>query len=514
MTKGISLLTGVLSLWLPLHASAADFDFSSVVDKARTLAASPYKSPEPVPKFLQELSFHDYQGIRFKAENSLWNESNSAFQVMPVPPGLFYKYPVKVHVIDEQGVHPLKFDKNQFTYPNTEVERLIPADLGYAGFKLTFPLKEPEVQSQFLVFAGASYYRAVGEDNNFGISARGLAMNTGLPGGEEFPDFVEFWLERPTPDAKVMTFYGLLNGKSLAGAYRFTVTPGENTVLDVQSVLFPRQDVELLGIAPLTSMFYYGENTIRPRGEWRPQVHDSDGLLVHDGASDEWLWRPLRNPQTLNMDYFATQNVRGFGLLQRDTEFRNYMDLEAHYDGRPSAWVKPTGDWGKGNVVLVQLPTPDETNDNIVAFWKPEAAVGKGQELKYDYQIQFGGPDIAQSPLGRTKASFLGDGMRIGGGNEEGAIRLIVDFAGGPLTELKADAAVLGDVSVQQDGELIEQFVEYVEPLKRWRLSILARPAPDRPLNVRAFLKDEAQTLTETWQYELPAGTDLLGPAK
>ncbi len=511
MTRGISLFAGLLGLWLPLHASAATFDFSEVVDKAKALAAEPYEAPKPVPKFLQELSFDDYQGIRFKPENSLWHESNSAFQVMPVPPGLFYKYQVRVHIIDAEGVHPLKFDKNQFTYPNSEVERLVPADLGYAGFKLTFPLQQPDVQNQFLVFAGASYFRAVGRENNFGISGRGVALNTGLPGGEEFPDFVEFWLERPKPDADRLTFYGLLNGKSLTGAYRFTVIPGDETSLQVESRLFPRQSVELLGVAPLTSMFYYGENTHRPRGEWRPQVHDSDGLLIHDGPSDEWLWRPLRNPKALQMDYFATQNLRGFGLLQRDTNFHNYMDLEARYDGRPSAWVEPKGDWGKGDVVLVQIPTPDETNDNIVAFWKPQAGVDQGQELKFDYSVHFGGPDITKSPLGRTQESFLGDGMRVGGGNEEGAVRVLIDFAGGPLDKLKAGAPVLGEVSVQQDGELIEQFVEYVAPLKRWRLSILARPAADRPLNLRAFLKDEEQTLTETWQYELPANDPLLG---
>ena len=214
------------------------------------------------------------------------------------------------------------------------------------------------------------------------------------------------------------------------------------------------------------------------------------------------------------MDYFSTHNVRGFGLLQRDTQFQNFMDLEARYDGRPSAWVEPEGDWGKGNVVLVQIPTPDETNDNIVAFWKPEDEVSPGDELHYDYTVHFGGPQVTQSPLGRTQASFLGDGMRIGGGNEKGAVRLIIDFAGGPLDELKADAPVLGDVSMLQGGELIEQFVEYVAPLQRWRLSILARPAEDSALSLRAFLKDEEQTLTETWQYELPANSRLLGQGR
>ncbi len=510
MLRGTVLLSAAFSLCLPLGLQAADFSFENVITQARERAEAAYSPPKEVPRFLQELSFDDYQGIRFKPENSLWHESESAFQVMPVPPGLFYRHPVQVHVIDDQGVSPLTFAKNQFSYPNTEVERLVPADLGYAGFKLTFPLKGDDQANQFLVFAGASYFRAVGRDNNFGISGRGLALNTGLPGGEEFPDFVEFWLERPAPDATSMTFYGLLDSPSMSGAYRFVVTPGEHTVLAVESVLFPRQDVELLGVAPLTSMFYYGENSIRPRGEWRPEVHDSDGLLIHDGGSGEWLWRPLRNPATLRMDYFSVQNLRGFGLLQRDTDFRSYQDPEAIYDGRPSAWVETDGNWGPGKVVLVQIPTPDETNDNIVAFWQPGDAVQRGKPLKQRYRVLFGDESVANSRLASARESFVGDGMRVGGGNEEGALRLIVDFAGGPLDALDADAAVIGEVEMQHEGELIEQFVQYLPALKRWRLSMLVRPAADQALALRAHLREGENSLSETWQYEIPAGSDLL----
>ena len=510
MLRGTVLTSAAFCLCLPLGLQAADFSFEQVITKARERAESSYQPPKEVPRFLQELSFDDYQGIRFKPENSLWHESDSAFQVMPVPSGLFYRNPVQVHVINEQGVEPLTFAKNQFTYPNTEVERLVPADLGYAGFKLTFPLKGEDQQNQFLVFAGASYYRAVGSENNFGISGRGLAIDTGMPGGEEFPDFVEFWLERPAPDATSMTFYGLLDSPSMTGAYRFVATPGEQTALAVESVLFPRHDVELLGVAPLTSMFYYGENSIRPRGEWRPEVHDSDGLLVHDGGTGEWLWRPLRNPSTLRMDYFSVQNLRGFGLLQRDTDFRSYQDPEAIYDGRPSSWVETDGSWGPGKVVLVQIPTPNETNDNIVAFWQPNDPVERGKPLKHRYRVLFGDHSITANPLGRAHETFVGDGMRVGGGNEEGALRLIVDFAGGPLDELSEDAAVLGEVEMQNGGELIEQFVQYLPALQRWRLSMLVRPAANESLALSAHLRDAEQTLSETWQYEIPAGSDLL----
>ncbi len=511
MTPGIVRLALPLFLSVPLSLQAAPFDFETVISQARERAATPYQPPPEVPRFLRDLGYQEYQGIRFKPEASLWKDEASRFKVMMMPPGLFYHHAVRINVVDNGDAEPVVFQKNQFDYPNPEVERLVPADLGYAGFKLTYPFEGPDVMNQFLVFAGASYYRAVGKANNFGISGRGVAVNTGLPQGEEFPSFVEFWLERPAADADSMTFYGLLDGPSAAGAYRFTVTPGETTDLKVESAMFPRQDIELLGLAPLTSMFFYGKNTLKPVGEWRPQVHDSDGLLVHDGASDEWLWRPLRNPEALSIDYFATRNVRGFGLLQRENRFASYEDLEARYDTRPSAWIEPEGDWGNGQVVLVQLPTSDETNDNIVAFWRPDAPVTSREPLFFNYTAKFGNRDVAGEPLARSVSTYLGDGSLVGGGDQRGAVRLVIDFEGGPLEDLAAEAPVVSQVSGMNDTEVIEHFVQYNAPNKRWRVSILARPAADRPLSLRAFLSHEEQTLTETWSYELPPRSGVLG---
>lgn len=510
MTSWIKPLAGALIATLPWAALAETFTFQTVIDKAEELADSSWQAPPQVPRFLRDLSYHDYQGIRFQPERSLWADEDSPFGVMLTPPGLFYHHAVALNVIEGDESEPLVFDKTQFSYPNTEIEKLVPADLGYAGFRLTFPFTDPEVANQFLVFAGASYYRAVGRDNNFGISGRGIAVDTGLPKGEEFPSFIEFWLEKPEPGASSLTFYGLLDGKSLTGAYQFEVTPGDVTSLQVRSVLFPRQSIDLIGVAPLTSMFYYGENTLRPYGEWRPEVHDSDGLLIHDGASDEWLWRPLNNPASLSMDYFAAGQVKGFGLLQRDADFRSYMDAEAGYGTRPSAWVEPQGEWGEGHIVLTQLPTPDETNDNIVAFWTPSSKLQGGESYHYDYRVNFGKADLAHSPMAQAVDSFVGDGTRVGGGDAEGAVRIIVDFAGGPLEGRDADTPVTSGVTALEEGELLEHFVEYIAPLKRWRLSMLVRPAADRPLSLRAYLHQGEETLSETWTYQLPAGSDVL----
>jgi glucans biosynthesis protein len=502
-----ALVVSVFSL--PVHASG--FDFENVIEKAKNLATQSYQAPEPIPRSLQDLSYEQYQGIRFRPEKSLWHASHSRFQVMLISPGLFYRHPVKLHIIDAQGLHDLPYSKDYFTFADKEIEKRIPPDLGYAGFKLTYPLQDASTQNQFLVFAGASYFRGVGTDNTFGISGRGIAVDTGLPSGEQFPSFVEFWLERPGKDATATTFYGLLDGRSLTGAYRFTVYPGMPTRLKVEARLFTRDAIQLLGVAPLTSMFYYGENTPRPRGQWRSQVHDSDGLLINNGVSGEWLWRPLLNPKNLEMDYFQTENVRGFGLLQRHNQFWHYQDLGAHYETRPSAWVETQGDWGRGHVVLVQLPTDSETNDNIVAFWSPQSGIGEEQSLSYTYTVSFGDSTVANAPAGQVINTFVGDGSQVGGGNVPGAYRVIVDFAGGPLAKLSANAAVVSSVTAGENGEVIEHFAEYSPSSQFWRLSILAKPADDKPLLLRAFLSKDGQPVSETWNYRLPANNGILG---
>jgi glucans biosynthesis protein len=485
---------------MPAHA----FEFAAVVDRARALASEKYQPPTEVPGFLKDLDYQEYQAIRFNPEASLWRQGRSRFQVMLVPPGVYYTHSVKLNQIDAAGVTPIPFDKSAYSFPNADLAKRIPADLGHAGFKLTYPFGTGTEQNQFLVFAGASYFRGVGAENGFGISARGVAVDTGLGSGEEFPSFTEFWLERPGADSDRMRVYGLLDGPSMAGAYRFDISPGSTTNVEVTAELFFRKTVEQVGVAPLTSMFYYGENTARPAGEWRPQVHDSDGLLIHDLGSNEWLWRPLLNPSRLYLSYMQVNRLGGFGLIQRDTDYRHFEDAEARYDLRPSAWVSPDSDWSGGEVVLVEIPTDSEVNDNIVAFWKPGENPGAGENRTFGYTLSFGGPDIAGQETGQVVKTFVGDGNRTGGGDAVDAYRIIVDFAGGPLKGLKPDAVVVSDVTAGgsgDDAEIIEHFVEFIGADNTWRLSMLVRPGSGAQPMFRGQLLLDNKRLTEVWTY-------------
>jgi periplasmic glucans biosynthesis protein len=499
----LSLFPLAMSLLLCGTTAQAEFDFSTVLQEAETLASKPFEPPAPVPELLVNLPYDQFQSIRFRPDQSLWRGDGSKFQIMFFHPGLYFRNAVDVLVVDDNGVEPLGFEKSWFDYP-PKLAQEVPNDAGYAGINLTYPLTAPDVQNQFLVFAGASYFRGVGRDESFGLSGRGLALNTGLPVGEEFPLFRRFWLVKPALDADQMTFYALLDSKSVTGAYRFVVTPGEPTVMSVEATLFFRKAVEQVGLAPLTSMFFYGENTDRPTAHWRPEVHDSDGLAIETGTG-EHIWRPITNPKRLSHSYFGVTNPRGFGLIQRDRRFASYEDPEANYQNRPNAWVVPKGDWGEGSVTLVEIPTDKETNDNVVAFWTPKEKVQPGSRITLAYDVLLGGPATPPSIGGFVSGTYVGAGDVVGGGNVEGAVRVLADFTGGDLPNLPDNAPVTAVVNVNDGAELIHQTVFPVPQNKGWRLSLLVKPPKDKPLELRAFLRKDNTSLTETWTYRVEA---------
>jgi glucans biosynthesis protein len=313
--------------------------------------------------------------------------------------------------------------------------------------------------------------------------------------GEEFPRFTEFWVERPAPQARELRIYALLDSPRATGAYRFVLRPGVDTVLDVRVKLYLRQNVAKLGLAPLTSMYYFGENDRTGIEDFRPEVHDSDGLSVEAGTG-EWIWRPLVNPSQLLVSAFHLTNPRGFGLLQRDRHFHNYQDLEARYDLRPSAWVTPTGDWGDGHVMLVEIPSDKEVNDNIVAFWVPDSVPKLGEPIEFAYKIYWTDDEPEPAAIGKNNATYIGDG------DKQPYKRFVLDFDSDVLSKLPADADIEGVITVGDGGKLIGSHIEKNAVTGGWRLGFQIDP-PDKPLELRVFLKDGKETLSETWSFLL-----------
>jgi glucans biosynthesis protein len=489
-----------LTCWCCIAAKArSPFDLDTVAEKARALAAESFKDPRgEVPDWLLKISYDEWRDIRYRPDDALWRQLKLPFEVQFFHPGLFYDRMVKVSVVDAAGEHGVAFSPNLFDYGQNKFASRVPQDLGYAGLRLHYPINRRDYKDEVIVFLGASYFRAVGKGMGFGISARGLAVDTALPSGEEFPYFKEFWLVRPNAVAKSIEMFALLDSRRVTGAYRFVVYPGEQTVVDVEARLFLRAEVGKLGIAALTSMFFSGENSLEHPSDYRPEVHDSDGLLINS-ASGEWIWRPLENPKRLRVNSFAAANLKGFGLLQRDRDFSHYQDLETRPDKRPSVWIEPSGDWGAGGVEIVEIPTRGDINDNVVAAWVAAQQPEAGKSVAFSYRMSWFGDDPGRSPGGRVLST------RRDGGTFENAHRFVIDFVGKDLAKLPADTVLRAVVTVGdgkgEDGELLEQQVVQNPVTGGWRLTFQVRPSDDDPLELRAFLQQGEDVLTETWSY-------------
>jgi glucans biosynthesis protein len=502
-------LLGIAQMFVhvPGAAAASPFTFQTVIDEAKELSKAPFKTTKgEVPDSLLKITYDEWRDIRFKPEKALWRQEKLPFTVQFFHPGLYFDHTVSVNIVDPDGtVRPVPFSTDLFDYKSERVKSLVPGNLGFAGFRIHSFINTKDYQDEVVVFLGASYFRAVGRHMNYGLSARALAINTWLPEGEEFPFFRKFWIYLPSSEAKDITICALLDSPSLAGAYQFLVIPGKETVMDVKSTIYLRKKVEKLGVAPMTSMFFYGENTsVRPVDDFRPEVHDSDGLMVNTGYG-EWIWRPLVNPKSLLITSFQMSNPKGFGLCQRDQNFEHYQDLEGNYENRPSLWISPVGNWGEGRVELIQAPTEKEIFDNVVAFWVPSTLPEIGEPLTFDYRMSWHYfSDGGRPPAGLVVATYTAKGKA------EGTRKFVVDFQGGQLESLAPDAPLEGIVTVGPNAKVVEQQLYKNRFMGGWRLAFQVTMEKEgeegkqnvrEPLELRAFLRLKENILSETWSY-------------
>lgn len=501
------LLLMAMAMAIPAAAetdrSEVDALFDTVTERAEALAGrSHVPGAESLPEALRGLDYDTYRQIRFRPEAALWGDEG-LFSVQLFHTGYLFESPVHLHTVEDGEVTSLQFDPARFRYDDAaaDLSEQDLSDAGHAGFRLHFPLNRAGYHDEFAVFLGASYFRLVGRDQGYGLSTRGLAIDTALPSGEEFPDFREFWLVRPAPEANRMTVLALLDSPSLAGAYRFDIVPERDIQVEVTARLFARRDVERLGVAPLTSMFAHGDTTLRAVDDHRPVVHDSEGLMVHTG-SGEWIWRPLTNPRSLRVSSFMDRDPRGFGLAQRERDFGRYLDLEARYDRRPSQWVEPLAPWGPGRVQLVEIPSPDETHDNIVAYWVSDTPLRAGESRELHYRTHTFGADLSEPTPARVTRTRQGTGGVPGDPSPPTRSRrhFMIDFAGGELEGLAADQPVEAELSTNR-GEIHHLQARALPDGRGWRASFRLDPEGQQSTDMRLQLSLRDKIISETWNY-------------
>ncbi len=483
--------------------------FDVISARAKQLAANEYIPPQDIAiEALQSINYQDYRAIRFRQEQAIWKDE-SLYEVQLFHPGFLYKNPVTINTVNSDAhVKSVPFKTDFYRYDATAapLEQEITAalgntQLGHAGFRVHFPLNNTQYKDEVAVFQGASYFRLVGPDQVYGISARGLAIDTALSSGEEFPVFKEFWLVKPKAEDTNIVIYALLDSPSVAGAYRFEISPSTQTEINTQMKIFARKDIKKLGIAPLTSMFYHGENSTKFFDDYRPEVHDSDGLLIQS-TDNQWVWRALNNPQQLSVTAFSYTNPKGFGLAQRDREFNNYLDTEAHYHARPSFWVKPIGDWGKGHVELVEIPTDTETNDNIVSYWVPEKPLKAGESMSFNYSLETFNSTVAEQSKASVLRTRIGSAALPGEQNPppKSHRQFTVDFTGENINQLSADLILQANLELSS-GTVSDKTVQQLPNNQGWRVAFKIAPEGDKPVDMRLSLKLRDKEISEVWSY-------------
>jgi glucans biosynthesis protein len=481
---------------------ACAFNFDDVATRAKQQSQAVYESvTRKPPAELSALTYDQYRDIRFRPDHALWHRENLPFEVMFFHLGKFQTQSVRINEVSPQGVRHIPYQSADFNYGHNKLSPQTWGDLGFAGFRAHYAMNRSDYKDEVVVFLGASYFRALAKGLRYGLSARGLAVDTVGGHGEEFPRFTEFWIVKPTAGTKTLTVFALLDSPRATGAYQFEVQPGNETVIDVRERLYLRAPVATLEIAPLTTMFDFGPNQLH-RLDFRPAVHDSDGLMVVT-ADGEWLWRPLINPRETLTTSFSMRGLRGFGLMQRDRNFDDYQDSEARYELRPSAWIEPVGVWGPGRIELVQINTPDETNDNVVAYWVPAQLPASGQPLDFAYRLHWQGTEQMRPPGAWVTQTRTGPGFVQLPADEQ---QFIVDFSGPSLAALPPEANVKAVVSAPSNGQILESNAYRLEANGNWRMTVRVKQIDHaQPTELRGFLQNGADVLTETWSNIFPA---------
>lgn len=475
------------------------FGYADVVNQARVLGERPFDSEGlTAPPELAKLTYDSYREIRFRRDKAVWRDGGSDFRLLPFHLGFLHNKPVQIFIIRYGSALPIPFTTSLFEYGKVPIPKQLSPSLGFAGFAITTNLNDPNVQDEVISFLGASYFRLIGRGQRYGLSARSLALDVGGEQPEEFPFFRSIWMEEPSRDSTQLVIYALLDSPSVAGAYRFVVTPGKETNVEVTATVVPRTSIARLGIAPLTSMFLAGEGDLGQRTDFRPEIHDSDGLMMQSG-NGEWIWRPIKNPKALRISSFGDRNPRGFGLMQRDRDFGHYQDLEAHYHARPSYWVDPHGDWGEGRVELIEIPTDGEAFDNIVACWTPQTPLPIGKPAEFRYRISALSTTEQLHAYGQTANSFTGADIEDNRADGTGKKRFIVDFAGGDLAFYLTEPARVEIAASTTTGTIVSTIIVANPEVKGFRTIVDATLAEGETAELRIFLKSRGRTLTETW---------------
>ncbi|MFT3923871.1 MAG: glucan biosynthesis protein [Myxococcales bacterium] len=487
---------------LPL-GPAEPFDFAELVKKAAVRASAPYvPAPKPAPEIMAQMIYDQHEAIHYRPDRALF--ADSPYPVFFRHLGKLFPSTVKMYALDGGQAREVLYDPSLFTMPKDSVAKKLPKDAGFAGLSFQTAGKFDPVDKGWLCFLGASYFRGVGENTEMGISARAVAVNTAPPGKEEFPGYVAFYIAGAKGEGDPVVVHALLDSPSISGAYRFTCHRKNGVTMEVECRLFLREDIDKLGIAPLTSMFWYAEYGRGNHIDWRPEVHDSDGLLLWTGSGKR-IFRALENYKEFTISTFPDKNPKGFGLTQRDRDQNHFLD-PVYYERRPSLWIEPIGNWGSGHVELVEIPTVDEYHDNLVSYWVPAAPSKKGAKFEFNYRMHWRNDEpYPPSDLARVRETYIGRGGEPATPDPVGITKFVVEFQGKPLDAVADPKQVVAKLKTSL-GEIVSQKMQRVPNTTRYQIHFDVKPGKPGVAELEATLFVGQKPVTETWRYRFVTG--------
>ncbi len=473
-----------------LLADPVDFGPGAVADLARELAKHPFKPiSSDIPDPFKSLSYDQYYDIALKGEARVWSEESVGFVLEPLHRGFQYNNPIQLNLVADNKAYRLIYDTKLFDFGKLKPAANL-GDIGFSGFRILAP-QGGQGLGEIASFQGANFFRAQAEGQVSGLLARALALKIGDPKGEETPVFRSIWIEKPSLVAATLVVHALIDSDSVAGAFQFTIRPGEATIMDTECTLFPRTTIDNFGLATMSATHLLGFMDHKKFNDYRPNVSEVCGLQMLTGA-EEWVWRPVTNPGTLQISSFSDNKPRGFGCILRDRDFEDYDDEDNHWEKRPSLWIEPLGDWTEGVVQLIEIPSQSDVNDNILCFWRPKDPLKAGTEVSFAYR-QFWCWDPPQRPdLARATHSHSGEN-----GKRQ---RFFVEFTGDILGNADLTNAITLTLTAGTGSITMKK--TFADPdRKTFRVLFELDPSNADSSELRLLLQANGKSVSETWLY-------------
>jgi glucans biosynthesis protein len=468
----------------------------TVIEQARALAKKPFvPMAASLPDPFKTLSSDQYNSIRTLPAGRIWGNEQVGVAIEPLHRGFLFTNPVEINLVAQGVSQRLVYDVKFFDFSSISLPPKLP-DIGYSGFRVLVAQNPSDANdarfTEVASFQGANFFRALTQGQVPGLVSRALAVRLADPKGEDVPIFRTMWIEKPSLVANALIVHAVIDSETVTGAFRFTIRPGEATIIDTEATLFARASVDNFGLGTMSATHLLGFMDHRKFDDFRPNVSEVCGLQIYTGAG-EWVWRPVTNRDNLQISTFVDDKPRGFGLLIRDRSFEDYDDEDQHWEKRPSLWIEPLGEWGQGGVQLIEIPSESEANDNILCFWRPKQPLAAGSETSFAYR-QFWCWDPPERPsLARAMTSRSGRGA----GKRR---RFFVDFEG----EIFAKAETAGELKANvtaAGGKIAFVRIFPSDDKKSLKVFFELDPGNDLSSELRLVLEAQGKPVSETWLY-------------